>query len=253
MLRKVYLEGTLGSKFIPSFEVEAETLQDVFRCADANFSEFRPYMIDCMENETGFSITVENSEIIDENQLLLPMKKGDIIITPIPAGSKGIGKIIAAIAIMYVVIATGGQILAAQGGVAPSLAGPLTGPAITMKSSFMAAIKAGGLKGFGLKMLAATSVHLGMAGLTEMMAPDPATDSDQESSYMFNGDEQNIIEGDPVPVLYGHLRVPGQPISFDVISSSYNPITGNNVGLSTGWPSRTRELNTDLAQDSAIN
>ena len=28
MLRKVYLEGTLGSKFIPSFEVEAETLQD---------------------------------------------------------------------------------------------------------------------------------------------------------------------------------------------------------------------------------
>ena len=62
-----------------------------------------------------------------------------------------------------------------------------------------------------------------------MMAPDPSTDSDQESSYMFNGAEQNVIEGDPVPVLYGHLRIPGQPISFDSISSSYNPITGNTT------------------------
>ena len=250
MLRKVYLEGALGSKFIPSFEVEAETLQDVFRCADANFSEFRPYMIDCMENETGFSITVEGSEIIDENQLLLPMQKGDIMITPIPAGSKGIGKIIAAIVIMYVVLQTGGL------GDPTMVIGEATGSGMgitTGKVGMKAAFKAAMAKGFGMKMLAATAVHLGMTGLAEMTAPDPATDSDQESSYMFNGDEQNIIEGDPVPVLYGHLRVPGQPISFDVISSSYNPITGNNVALNTGWPSRTRELNTDIAQDSAIN
>ncbi len=246
MLRKVYLEGTLGSKFIPSFEVEAETLQDVFRCADANFSEFRPYMIDCMENDTGFSITVENSEIIDETQLLLPMKKGDIIITPIPAGSKGIAKIIAAIVIMYVVLQTGGG-LGQPLNFTNYLAKDVT------KIGIKAAFKNAMAKGIGWKLLAATSVHLGMTGLAEMTAPDPATDSDQESSYMFNGEEQNIIEGDPVPVLYGHLRVPGQPISFDVISSSYNPITGNSVALTTGWPSRTNEVNTDLAQDSAIN
>tara|TARA_B100000427_G_scaffold173427_2_gene144144 strand:- start:6421 stop:7176 length:756 start_codon:yes stop_codon:yes gene_type:complete len=251
MLRKVYLEGALGSKFIPSFEVEAETLQDVFRCADANFSEFRPYMIDCMENETGFSITVEGSKIIDETQLLLPMKKGDIMITPIPAGSKGIGKIIAAIVIMYVMLQIG-QIGAPIHG-QPGFSGFTFGTKEIGKVGMKQALSNAMAKGFHMKMLAATAVHLGMTGLAEMTAPDPATDSDQESSYMFNGDEQNIIEGDPVPVLYGHLRVPGQPISFDVISSSYNPVTGNNVGLSTGWPSRTNELNTDLAQDSAIN
>ena len=47
------------------------------------------------------------------------------------------------------------------------------------------------------------------------MAPDPSVDSDQEQSYLFNGQEQNVIEGDPVPVLYGRLRVPGQIINFE--------------------------------------
>ena len=74
---------------------------------------------------------------------------------------------------------------------------------------------------WGGLMAAGLAVNLAMTGIAEMMAPDPSTDSDQESSYMFNGAEQNVIEGDPVPVLYGHLRIPGQPISFDSISSSY--------------------------------
>ena len=104
-------------------------------------------------------------------------------------------------------------------------------------------------------VMAATAVHLGMSGLTEMMMPDPATDGDQESSYLFNGAEQNIIEGDPVPVLYGHLRVPGQPISFDVISSAVNPTagTGNSYGTNVIWHSPDNEIQSDLAQDSAIN
>jgi predicted phage tail protein len=55
-----------------------------------------------------------------------------------------------------------------------------------------------------------------MMGVAEMMAPDPATDSDQEQSYLFNGSEQNVIEGDPLPLLYGRLRIPGQPVNFEI-------------------------------------
>lgn len=62
-----------------------------------------------------------------------------------------------------------------------------------------------------------------------MMAPDPSTDSDQEKSYLFNGAEQNIVSGDPVPLLYGRLRVPGQPISFEVSSQG---VTESGVGNS---------------------
>ena len=51
MLRKVYLEGELGQKFTSSFTVEAETLQDVLRCADVNFSGFKKHLMDCHEND----------------------------------------------------------------------------------------------------------------------------------------------------------------------------------------------------------
>ena len=65
-------------------------------------------------------------------------------------------------------------------------------------------------------------MNLAMTGLTEMMAPDPEGDKDQQSSYNFNGLEQNVIEGDPVPVLYGRLQVPGQPVNFEVTNARRN-------------------------------
>ena len=49
-----------------------------------------------------------------------------------------------------------------------------------------------------------------------MMAPDPATDKDGPESYLFNGSQQNVSEGDPIPLLYGELRVPGRPINFEL-------------------------------------
>ena len=203
MLRKVYLEGELGDKFGKSFTVNAVTLQDVFRCADANFSGFRKHLIDCHEKDIGFIVDIAEKQVHDENQLLMPIKPGDVTITPVPAGSKGIGKILAAIAIIVVVAMTGGWALGAAGG-----------------TTFSAGLTAG-MGSWGGLLATSLATNLAMTGISEMMAPDPSTDTDQESSYMFNGAEQNIIEGDPVPVLYGHLRVPGQPISFDSISATF--------------------------------
>ena len=71
------------------------------------------------------------------------------------------------------------------------------------------------------------AVNLALQGIMELMAPDPATDQDGESSYLFNGSAQNIIEGDPVPVLYGKLRVPGQPVGFEM--------AGVNMGVNTPY------------------
>jgi hypothetical protein len=48
------------------------------------------------------------------------------------------------------------------------------------------------------------------------MAPDPSVDSQQDESYLFQGTAQTAVEGDPVPIVYGKLRVPGRPISFEV-------------------------------------
>jgi hypothetical protein len=55
------------------------------------------------------------------------------------------------------------------------------------------------------------------------------------------GAEQNIIEGDPVPVLYGRLRVPGQPVSFEIAGASATYASNGTLvpgkGQGDGWSS----------------
>ena len=255
MMRKVYLEGDLGSTFQKSFSVEADTIQGALRCAEANFSGFKKYLVDCQEQDIGFTIDVADNQVEEECQLLLPIKSGDITITPIPAGSKGVGKILAAIAIVYIMAVTGGWVAGGgiqAGGVAPIIGqstvqlGAVVGETVVGFSgvavgaatpSFTAAVAATATGSFGGLLAAGLAINLAMTGISEMMAPDPATDGDQESSYMFNGAEQNVIEGDPVPVLYGNLRIPGQPISFDAITGQ------KQKQRNIGWMTPEQEIN----------
>ena len=235
MQRKIYLEGELGEKFGTNFTVHAENMQEIFRCIDANHDGFKKYLIDCHEKNVGFVIDVADKNIQHEPELLLPLKDGDVTVTVVPAGSKGFGKILAAIAVIAVVVAAPymmGTVTQVAGLPAMAMSGTFTfsgavGVAGGGFGGFLGAVSAGlGAAGMMGTMAMGLATNLAMTGLSEMMAPDPAKDTDQESSYMFNGAEQNVIEGDPVPVLYGNLRIPGQPIVFDTI---------------TGGPASTRE------------
>ena len=205
-------------------------MQEIFRCIDANHDGFKKYLIDCHEKNVGFVIDVADKNIEHEPELLLPLKEGDVTVTAVPAGSKGFGKILAAVAIVAAVAISGGWLTGAMLPAAGSTTGTLVAgvagsnmAAVTFSQGLAAGLASMGTMGTMAMGLAA---NLAMTGLSEMMAPDPAKDTDQESSYMFNGAEQNVIEGDPVPVLYGNLRIPGQPIVFDTI---------------TGAPASTRE------------
>ena len=71
------------------------------------------------------------------------------------------------------------------------------------------------------KIAIGVAANLAIAGVQEMMAPDPSVDTQaNDEAYLFNGAQQNIESGDPVPVLYGRLKVPGQPISFEIIGET---------------------------------
>jgi hypothetical protein len=67
------------------------------------------------------------------------------------------------------------------------------------------------------------------------MAPDPAVDQDAPSNYLFSGGANNSVEGDPIPIMYGELRVPGRPISVDIaqggnaVQRGGTQVTINNV------------------------
>ena len=211
MKRNVYLEGEMGARFGKEFQIAADSFTEVFRCLKCNFSTFMPYLQECHEKNIGFILEVEGKPIKNEAEALLLYKEGDMIITPVPAGSKsGPAKILAAVA---VTVMTGGMAAFAAAGSAA-----FTTAAGTVTLGSIGTGIAGGIVSASGTILGQMALGLGMnlaiSGIQQMMAPDPSTDNQQDESYIFQGSKQNIAEGDPVPVLYGELRIPGRTISF---------------------------------------
>ena len=208
MQRKIYLEGEIGERFGTEFTMNVNSFGEVMSCLELNFSEFRQYLIDCHDRGIGFICSVAGNYLQSEEELLLQYhRKGDMTIQAVPVGSKGgFGKILLAVALVALTIATAGFTMA------PSMATLTSGV-----GSIMAGGGLGVLTGTTMAMIATgMAINLAMAGLQELMAPDPSVDVQQDESYLFQGSSQTILEGDPVPVLYGELRIPGRPISFEI-------------------------------------
>ena len=235
MIRKVYLDGEMAEKFGSEFAIKAKTMADVFRNLECNFPEMRQYLMECHKRDIGFLCQIGDEGLQDEEELLLSLGEGDVYISPQPAGSKsGIGKILAAIALVVVAI------------YAPYLfqSGIAYGAAAAQGTIISTGLALGGIYSTALIGLA---VNLALTGIQQMMAPDPSVDdfnNDRETSYLFQGAEQNIIEGDPVPVVYGQLRVPGRPIGFEIRNKE-------NV-FSNGWTGGGVE-GLDWADDKGYN
>ena len=237
MLRNVYLEGELGEKYIPHMQLSFTKPSEIFRALDANFGDVTHYFMKKHEEGVGYHIDVAGNELEEPAELLLDMKEGDVIITPVPAGSKsGPAKILAAVALVVITAGAGAAMIAAQN--AQMVAFGLAGPAAPATLAAGLSTAAGTIGG---KIALGVAASLALGGIQTMMAPDPSTDSDQEKSYLFNGAEQNIVSGDPVPLLYGRLRVPGQPISFEVSSEGVtetgvgNSYIGNGAGFDSPY------------------
>ena len=100
MNRKIYLEGELALKFGAEHSFSGDSVKDALRLIEANNPGLKKYFIDAAECDIDFHIEVGGNELETPLECLLPLREGDIIITPIPAGSKSGGaKVLAAIAI----------------------------------------------------------------------------------------------------------------------------------------------------------
>ena len=91
--------------------------------------------------------------------------------------------------------------------------------------------------------------NLAIMGLTEMQAPDGG-EMVSDPSFLFNGANNNIEQGQPVPLLYGTVKIGGTPISQgfkagELKNTSYNLVNasatsqtyygdGNNGTVATG-------------------
>jgi len=211
MKRKVILEGEIGDKFGEEFTIDAASFKDVILCLNGNFPDFKKYLVDAVEKDIGFSCEVGGKPLSDEKELFLRYPEGAMVISAVPSGSKGgAGKIFAALALaaLFIIMPAG----------ALYVAGTAAVPATATTAAIAAT--AGSLT-FAGTMVAGLALNLAMVGFQQIMAPDPSVDSGpQEESYLFKGTGQIAIEGDPVPVLYGRLRVPARPISMEIRNSS---------------------------------
>lgn len=209
MLRDIYLEGELGEKFGKVRQIEANSFEDVLRCLSANFEDFKTYLADCYKKEIYFYWKINDQLITNPEEFYLNYPEGAMVITPVPAGSikkyvKGALKILAGAAL----IITGGALAA----------GILT-----------FGLTAGTAFAVGTAMGLAGQYLFGM-GMFEILSEDPAS-NDQDTSYLFQGAQMNISEGDPIPVCYGHLRIPGRQISFEIRNE--DSVISNTGGIIT--------------------
>ena len=230
MQRNIYIEGEMGELFGQHHSINAPTVRDVFKLIDANHSGLKKYLLECHDKGVGFAIDVAGNEIEYNEEMLLPLHEGDITITPIAEGAGGgFKKILLAVAIVAFAFYMPNLLVSYSA--APGVG---AGAASTLTATGFAGINAAVFASGGLLQLTlyGIGVSLALSGLQEIMAPDPSIDADQEESYLFNGQEQNIIEGDPVPVLYGKLEVPGQPINFEL--SNFAPNSNSNGPFQEG-------------------
>ena len=116
------------------------------------------------------------------------MDEGDVFISPQPAGSKSAFENFTGVVIIATIYFTGAF------GTAVNSFG---------LSSTSAAVAAGATAGtIGTSTLIAlgVAVNLALMGVQQLMVPDPSMDIPEntpESSYLFRGAEQTILEGDP--------------------------------------------------------
>ena len=224
----IKLMGELGKKFGTDWYSGSNTVRDALKLIDCQVDGFKEYLSECQEKNIQFSIENGKDFIEEFEELTLQgILKDTLIITPVPAGSgKGLGKLIAGvllIAAMFMIPGlnpftyantTGGAVTGASGINTVTLAPGVTGVTTTQVSA-SAMLQGGatitGISNAGLAVMM-LGTNLALMGLSEMSAPDSGS-MESDPAFLFNGANNSIEQGQPVPVLYGTVKIGGTPIS----------------------------------------
>jgi predicted phage tail protein len=178
--------GRMGQLFGETHRLNCETVQEAMHALDCMKGGVRRYLLDCTDTDVQFTVQ-KGEDFMDYENIGDNLDKDDIIITPVPAGSKsGVGKLIL------------GIVLAVVG--------------------FMIGAGAEGAKlaiGAGLF---STGMQLALQGIIELTMDDP-DELKEEKSSLFNGPVNTTKMGVPVPICYGKMEVGGAVTNFGFTQS----------------------------------
>lgn len=193
-LRNVRLYGALGARFGRKFSLAVQTPAEAVRALCYLLPGFRRYLTEAKDKGMLFGVLTGDKHV-PESELTMP-GHGDIRIAPIPAGSgRAAGVFMAIVGIVLIVV------------------GAWTGNIF--------------LVGMGISMI--------LGGVVMMLAPVPndkkQKDTNNEPNYAFNGPVNTQAQGNPVPLLYGRMKIGSAVISAGILSDDavYIPINADPV------------------------
>jgi len=184
MTRTIHLMGRMGQLFGETHRLNCDTVQEAMHALDCMKGGVRRYLLECTDSDVQFTVQ-KGEDFMDYDNIGHNLGKDDIIITPIPQGSKkGIGKIILGIILIVVSLSMGD-----------------TGTAAKIAAAMMS-----------------IGVSLALQGIIEMTMDDP-DELKEEKSSLFNGPINTTKMGVPVPICYGRMEVGGAVTNFGFTQS----------------------------------
>lgn len=191
MLTKVRLDGVMGKKFGRQWELSVTSPAEALRLIDANSPGLKQWIADNREKYNAYKVvcvyaTGVEEALSDDTFLAERTNLVSIRFTPTVAGASGAAKIVVGSLLLFAALYTWGG------------AGAL-------------------LTGFMGQAATAIGASLLLGGVIELLSPRPKTkNSDESKSYYFDGASNTEMQGSPVPLIYGRMRVGSHPISASV-------------------------------------
>ncbi len=238
----VKLMGELGEKFGSEWQMNVKNFRDIFKLIECQTEGFKQYILDSAEK--GIDFTVLNGEDLVEDglDLMIAPVKDTVVITPVAtgAGESDIIKVIVGAVLFFF----GPKFIPKIPGTTETSTGTLNLGSIGGGSTEITTTTlntAGQLATIGVQAL---GVGLAMSGVTGYLTPD--SPSEAGDSYLFDGPQNNVKQGVPVPVCYGQLIVGGAVINFGFVEdrlgyevSGYTRITKSEDSPANSWEGDT--------------
>jgi predicted phage tail protein len=187
------------------FEFEAATPAQAIKALCINFPGLDKWLIDSEKDGVGYRVTIGKEHIADDlSPLVMPWSEKEVFsITPVIAGAgRGLGTILAGVALISLAVVTYGGSLAVSGAGLTAKAG-LTGFAAVGAKVAAAA----GTLGIGLTFM----------GIAQAISPQPEVPDFDESAQLESFSFSNVVntsrQGLPVPIAYGRVFVGSAIIS----------------------------------------
>jgi predicted phage tail protein len=201
MKRKIVLHGRLKEKFGESYEMEVSTPAEAVRSLCFQLKGFRD------ELKTGSYYVIRGKKKIGEDKLHFGFGKvREFHLVPVLEGAKsGVGKAIG-LAVLGIALIAAAVVFAPAAGLGAT-AFTVLGTSVT----------------FG--QVALLGGALVLAGVATLLTPTPKVNSadyngresaDQRKSFLYNGATNTVEQGQPVPLVYGRMRVGSVVISTGI-------------------------------------